>query len=127
MCLDTVSKRKPKPEGTGWKVFREYNGVLYGEFQNTSKVCPVGKWLKENDYKSVGYKMSISGPSYLLGWHVFKRKKDAKKWMNNLRRVVRKVEYRKAHTQGKQEMGPIVSPIILSCIVAKEIKILPNG
>ena len=131
MCLNTVSKRKPRETGFGWKMFDVRDGELYGEYYAPGMVRPIDKWLKEGDYKDPQGNMItfVPEPDYPAGWHIYKRKKDAENWAYlRLSVVVHKVEYRKAHTQGKQRVYLIWSnerPVFYNCVVAKEIKILP--
>ena len=129
MCLNVVSKKKPRETGFGWKVFGMLNGGLYGDCFTIAKVRPIDKWLKEEDYRDAPQKQTIGtgeyGVRYPAGFHIFKRKKDAKEWDFPRCTQIYKVEYRKAHAQGEQRIELIGPPIYLDCIVAKEIKILP--
>ena len=51
MCMGKVDKKKPKPEGTGFKVFEKgWSGDLYGSI-SLAGPYPVGTWIKAKDYK----------------------------------------------------------------------------
>lgn len=119
MCLRKVSQKKLKSTGFGWKVFYERNGKLYGEFYGMLKSRPLGKWLNEKKYRRIFRRKFIKTYGYLAGWHIFKKKKDAKFWCDSCgQMVVYKVEYRGVHAQGYQAGS--------MCVVAKKIKILPR-
>jgi len=132
MCLSSVSKRKPKPDGSGWKIFLEQeDGTLLSRYFDTYTL-PVDVWLDEKDFRMVlshdwierQKRIRKKGiESYRCGWHIFKKEKSAKFWNRRENKVfvLRKVEYRDAHTQGTE-----INDIIPDCIVAKEIKILPE-
>lgn len=122
MCLTKQSWVRKK-EGFGWKVFaqRKSNGKLYstdcvpkGE---QKKSRPVGKWITSKPCKVF--------VEYIVGFHIFKRRKDAKficsKYYGH---VVRKVQYREARIK-----GPVTwrwDWYVTPTIVADGIKILPD-
>jgi len=113
MCLSTISKKRPKPEGIGYKVFVRCGvGVkrIRGEFSGGTR--PIGKWLKARDPK-------IIGSTYKLGFHIFTRLSSVKQWHCGGEEVIFKVKYRKARLRGWQEyMG------LLPVVVADEIYIM---
>ena len=102
MCLDKISKKKPNPEGKGWKVFfastswtgRGLMAVVY----SCGKTYPLNKWIHQREFYPG--KDSDKGD----GFYIFKKKRTAKFYRKNFRDTksytVRRVHYRKAHTQG---------------------------
>ena len=121
MCLETVSKRKPKETGFGWKVFNERSdGGLYGNCYIVDKVRPLDKWLNEGDYRE----HNPTGLDYPPGWHIFKKRRDAEEWPYSYGSKIHKVEYRKAHTKGTEATWPRRGLLTGCVVVAKEIKIL---
>ena len=124
MCMDKVSKKKPAPEGYGYKVFALTDGRLYGELARREKIRPVGTWLKSRNYAvsktEEGGVSPIKG-KYPTGWHIFKSLTGAEDWAYNPGFeyiVIKRVRYRQAHTEGT--IGDY------KVVVAKEIFILPN-
>lgn len=114
MCLDTVSNRKPKPEGFGWKaMYFDGSFLMYSD-----KKPPEGAWIKERDYrKSYAKNWRLIEHEYPLGFHLFKTKRGAEGYWDIGESVIKHVQYRGAIAQGEQGGAPV--------IVAKEIKILP--
>jgi len=124
MCMDKVSKKKPAPEGYGYKVFALTDGRLYGELARREKIRPVGTWLKSRNYAVLkteeGGVSPING-KYPMGWHIFKSLAGTKSWTRDggfEYVVIKRVLYRQAHTAGT--IGDY------KVVVAKEIFILPN-
>ena len=127
MCLDIVKKNYPKniEDGIGYKIFYQREKSLYGEWINNLMYRPVGKWLKEGDYRRFRdkhkKKLYNFGDRYSFGFHVFTRLKDAVAMKHtDSRFVIRKVQYKNVAVEGYQFCGAGITPII----VAKEIKIL---
>jgi len=123
MCLKIVSKEKPKPKGYGYKVFEVRNGMLVGDYTAQCKSRPVGVWLKSENYTPTPDERAFLAPiegKYPLGWHVFKTRKSAEAWMSGKisPSCIRKIKYRKAHTQG-------INRHKHNIVVAKEIYIIP--
>ena len=122
MCLDKVSKKKPAPEGIGYKVFNLRKGALFGEMAARNKVRPTGTWLNSRDYlvpKGDCFVGSIKG-KYPTGWHIFKSIIAVKDWMSTISPgdyATRRIKYRRAHTEGTTYGYKV--------IVAKEIYIIP--
>jgi hypothetical protein len=56
--------------------------TLAGDYCGVSTVRPRGKWLKAEDFTPTDDDMSSAARiyDYKPGWHVFVRKRDAKKW-----------------------------------------------
>ena len=107
MCLDTVSERKPKSTGIGYKAFKySPDGGLVGEFASKENVRPVGEWLKAKDYSPNDEERGMMGHirgEYKPGWHIYKTLDGIRDWMGGLFGeffIIKKVKYRKAHTQG---------------------------
>ena len=121
MCMDLISKKKPVPEGVGYKAFVVIGGKLYGEF-TYKKSRPIGRWLNAQNYspaKDETGMTSLSG-KYKPGWHIFKLRRGVKNWMGNYNstsHTTRKVKYRFAHTKGIMWDHEV--------IVAEEIRIIP--
>ena len=119
MCLDKITSTSPTPSGVGYKVFlkrgRQFYQVYHGPRESLPRLTK--KWLNEKDF-GYGYKLISEYISYRAGWHIFTTLKDAIIWRPDLRRTVRKVKYRNAHTLGRQTN--------LDVIVAKEIYIIPG-
>ena len=124
MCMDKVSKIKPKSEGYGYKVFnlRDEDEKLYGEFVRQDKVRPVEMWLNSRNY-SVQKRMGVVSPirgKYPVGWHIFKSLEGIKNWVNDVDAdyiAIKRVRYRQAHTEGTIDG--------YKTVVAKEIYIIP--
>jgi len=123
MCLDKVTCRKlRKTSGYGWKVFYSdgCDGLLYHDCQCVATTLLINEWLTAHE--------GLIGDEdeYTSGYHVFERRRHAIAWMGqHPRLVVRKVEYRKAHTRGTQRILVVPGWENAPTIVAKEIKILP--
>jgi len=142
MCLDTITPRKPKESGTGWKVFEKRKTKLFSDVFGEGVPIPENKWVHEDKYREQYFKHKkficvydegLAGEGvkifeYPFGWHVFKHKKDAEEWAlmgDNME--VRKIKYRRACVQGKQELASVKRDKIMSSIVvAKEIFIIPK-
>lgn len=123
MCLDKVSKTKPRPEGVGYKVFglRPGDKRLYGEIARPHKVRPTETWLNSRDYsvRTKGFVSPIRG-KYPVGWHIFKSMVAVKNWIGSFSLeycAIKRVKYRLAHTEGTTYGYKVV--------VAKEIYIIP--
>ena len=118
MCLDKVYAGKPAEKGVGYKVFRKKENILHGELQgDDKKPRSTRAWLKANDYSSqydrewkLSHKLiQIDSDSwYRPGWHIFKDLESAKIWKENVPeepdRIIKKVKYKNAHTEGKQSI-----------------------
>jgi len=121
MCMETVSRVRPKPEGIGYKAFDVRNGELYGELARGDKVRPVKEWLKARNYsvsKLSRYWLSRIKGKYPTGWHIYKSRRGIENWMQGENSyMIKKVRYRRAHTKGTTNGYGVV--------VAKEIYIIP--
>ena len=97
---------------------KEVQGFFKGGYDS----LPLDKWLEEKEHRmlSVYDRCATWTNQYPFGFHVFKTKYAASMLKNEYQRmasVIKKVEYRKAHTLGRDWNNCKV-------IVAKEIKIL---
>ena len=122
MCL-TKWTRVRKTEGFGWKIFAQKGGKLYSTDcappMEQKHPRPLGKWITATVYKSV--------LKYVVGFHIFKKRKDARyvcAYYSNKNYVVCKVHYRKARF-----LGPVIWSLGWEsretlAIVADKIKIL---
>jgi len=103
MCLHAVStSKKPKPEGEGWKVFAiriDFNGHphLVGVYHTNAPISP-SDWNKTDVSKKIG------GGLYNAGFHIFNTEEGAGRMVLGYYgfRVMLKVRYRGAHTEGTQ-------------------------
>ena len=108
-------------------MFYNINGKLYGEHFNHYKRRPINRWLNSDDYledkELLRLMCRTSHEIYPLGWHIFLRKKDAKRWREDSPEpyrkdlVIRKVLFKEVVAKGEQ--------IRCRVVVAKKIKILP--
>lgn len=108
----------------GWKVFAQEEEGLFpefgGSFKKTRNPYPIGRWITDT------YKHNLVPPVpfpsfYKSGFHVFLRKKDARKWrtIGLLAGVVRKVQFDEVITTGRQGEAPVA--------VVRKMKISPNS
>jgi hypothetical protein len=139
MCLATVSEGKPNPTGFGWKVFRVVaNSEGRPKYRGPgTKLFSENRGSREYDYNT-WYQAVIPSDEpmlrtkkwpyqdYQCGFHIALSRKDAREFIKtepvsgkNL--VVRKVEYRGAHTAG---VGTYFFPG--KQVIAEEIRILPE-
>lgn len=117
MCLETLSSKKPKSSGVGWKeFFRTHNRRLCGQFFTDNKPRPVGRWLNEKGYRSRIRKevntirVDDSKKRYPRGWHIWTEQPPQ---VFSTTFVVRKVKYTKALVLGSQGgKGVIVAKYI---------------
>ena len=114
MCLDKISSTKPAPEGIGYKIFRKRGRFLGSE--QTAELKKTKTWLAAHQPLGWG-----SRAGYTCGFHIFVGLFAARRRAIEPVEVVRKVKYRKAHTQGLQEWLTDIN-----VIVAQEIFIYPG-
>ena len=114
MCLDKISATSPAPEGIGYKVFTKHGRFLGGEYTQGSRktktwlIAETPAWWPSSRYP--------------CGFHLFPTPGVARLWGNGeVGAIVRKVKYRKAHTQGLQGWRTKID-----VIVAQEIYIYPG-
>lgn len=129
MCLDRVSSRKPKPTGTGWKVFAQHSdGSLKGYFYKELRVT--GVWLRSealvDRWHGVPISLHRTPRPCDIGFHIYTCKKDATTILQTAadwgwKNVLRKVKYRGAHAIGVGDGGWNPEAQV---VVAREIKIL---
>ncbi len=119
MCLNKIRdfevKLNKEGVGTGYKVFCEKGGELYGEYARVDKKRRVGVWLKEKNFRPRKTNNCIEpiGKRYERGWHIFITRQAADKW-NSLFQCVRKIKFRGIVTMGRNASNSKV-------VVAKEI------
>jgi len=123
MCLKSVSKRKPKSTGFGYKTY----SILYGEkklrgayndvFYKLGKSYTAQK-LPE---RLIG-RMSWENMTYKPGFHIYRFLKDINvdKGLN----VIVKVKYSRAHTIGKQKPDTYFNSKPISVVVADKITLV---
>jgi len=101
MCLSTISKYLKNTEGKGWKVFKV---SMKGDCITTTP-RPTNKWIHENKFRpsTDAFTSSYDGPEYGYGFHIFKNKKDARRWMM-LGDILKQVKYRNATVLGVQDV-----------------------
>jgi len=106
--------------GTGYKVFIEKGGKLYGEYARPEKERRRGAWLKEKNFRPRITNDCIEQieKRYKYGWHIFLTRKAADRW-RGLGQGVRKIKFRVIVTMGRSTNNSKV-------IVAKEI-FIPKG
>jgi hypothetical protein len=95
MCLGTVLKRGLNESGVGYKVLEKRNGKLYSPTVDTSKVRPVGKWLRASLWFM---------PRWLrwsAGWYICLDAEGALDFLYPYPNMaIFKVEYKNGHTRG---------------------------
>lgn len=111
MCLDRIYKRKPKISGAGYKVFvLKDNGELEGDIIS-DKTIPTETWISADGFRPGRFDngtidiTSRGASQYTLDWHIFRHLSGARWWwmMEPIKeRVIKKVSYRNAHTQGEE-------------------------
>lgn len=112
MCLDTISKIKPKAEGYFWKVFEvRPNGKYYNLFFEYNNYKTRKRWERAIPFDA-GFG---SSPSYISGFHGFARKIDANKLKKHLlsdgfreRCKVCKCKYRKGRLMGLDDIYKVI-------------------
>lgn len=121
MCLDTIDQRNLDEEGFGYKVLVRPIAALdqfRGLYQSKGGLMIHDKWYLAFE-RRLNYVDGARRP-YTSGFHIFKQRRDAVKYskyfLHNGTEVYR-VAYRHGHTLGTQDG--------MTCIVAKEMKILP--
>lgn len=126
MCLEKVSNNEHIPEasGVGWKVFdldsqeRLVSWYISGE-QQARNPYEINKW-----YEAYSFTFKDK-EEYWRGFHIFTTRRDAKKWYSAISRqsMIYKVRWRHRLATGTQYF----CGHNYSCVVAKEILILPKG
>lgn len=149
MCLDQISDKPPEPEGEGWRIFavivkddeRFYMPLYYG----TDMLFQTNKWYKNTEkvevkvYNKPWHMLILSnseGPKYISGFHIFKRREDAERYVKSLviidqysieenpwsKLAVKKVRYKDARVQGGQ-LIPLISKEEAPVVVADQMYI----
>lgn len=136
MCLRTISKTKPKSWGYGWKVFVLRDGELYSLYSHCTTYTKylTGKWIKAEATNNTPVRGTVE--TYIPQFHVLlsepesRTRKTLDPYDNcNANQLfykfgvkgiptLRKVRYRKAQVQGKDDTYPKGK-----CVVAEEIYI----
>lgn len=125
MCLQTITDNRPISQGFGWKVFRK-NPISGGPLRGATMSkydYEYDKWYKS---ENPGYKLKteLYDKVYPAGFHVVLSRNEARRFIKSYYAergtVVRKVEYRGAHTAGQ---GAPYFPG--KQVIADEIRILP--
>lgn len=124
MCMISGStKPASKESGTGYKVFETEEGsdALYGICYGSDRARPRRRWLKAIDMRTL-----LDDRTQDVGWHIYARRKDAKALLSRVPRighlrVILKVKYRGAHTEGLGDGGWNMQAKV---IVANEMLIL---
>lgn len=115
MCLQSVSKEKPASTGFGWKVFVKDGSLLRSEnrgnreYQHDVWYQANDVWYQANDGVNFTTICTSNGQVYPRGFHIALRRQDARNFLNSEygngtirgRCVIRKVEFRQAHTLGE--------------------------
>lgn len=135
MCLETISKIKPKSWGYGWKVFVVKQGKLYSLYSHITgnQSYPVNKWLQAQaihfDYDGAGHQKYIPQFHILLDNSKLLTRSDLDPYDTSSRvrphikmikgtPTLRKIRYRKAQVQGQDSTYSEGK-----CVVAGEIYI----
>jgi hypothetical protein len=111
MCLSTIQKVHKRPletEGWGWKVFKVSSGnYLYFQYRYNEQTFITNKWLRAKK-KAVRCQFP-QHKRYLTGFHIFKTKKGALRWMGGeesfifSKKVCKKVKYKNLRIIGTQD------------------------
>src|ERR1700674_2568005 len=105
MCLNSVSEKKPAKSGFGWKVFIKSKGILRSENRG-GREYQHDVWYKANPHDISMSTVQMVGirTRYPVGFHIALRRQDARNFLKseygNYTCVIRKVEFRQAHTLG---------------------------
>lgn len=98
MCIEKRFPGLPTWE-EGYKVFRCYGGNLYSELFDMENIRPANKWIR--DEKKDPIRCDIANIKYEAGFHVFKTRYAAIKWLHpENKEVIRKVKVRKPTAHG---------------------------
>jgi hypothetical protein len=133
MGLKTISAKGLNLKGFGYKVFRLEDCKLYCNAQGNGLALGIGKWLDEVKFRKQRVFWYTRPPSCLIpctyynrfyktGWHIFATRRGAKAYNSipfAFKGVIRKVEYKRGHTVGRQDFNRNGVKVI----VAKFIKI----
>jgi len=116
--------RKENNHNVGYKIFdRDHKGHLHFCLQGKYSSLPIGKWIKEEDWrhiddknkKTVGFR---DDHMYPIGFHPCLNQKEAIESHNlNAGEVIRKIYFRKVVARGWDRKG--------ATVVSKEIYIIP--
>ncbi len=120
MCLDIVSDNKHLPDaiGTGWKVFVLNGGRLVSWMGRWDDPYEINRWYEAYAFASSDILR------YYRGFHIFTTLRDAKNWDRavSAKCAICKIRWRHRLARGTQDFHNQN----YSCIVAKEILILPG-
>lgn len=117
MCLAILRDFKIS-KNYGYKIFRDHQSGLTGDYNNIEDIRPVNKWLDEYDfreYKETGEYIKCGEidfdndiNSYSTGWHIFLTKKAANQWLHDstgLCYVLKKVKFKDVVAIGYQDIN----------------------
>jgi len=110
MCLDYTIEGKPDWK-IGYKVMRQKDKHLYGEYRTEKLRRPIGKWLDEKNFQdpfssTLEFLYTKNGIFYPKGWHVYESLKDIPILLYSYY-VIRKVKCRQPLAQGYQKKSKV--------------------
>jgi len=138
--MNRVTGKAPAKSGVGYKTFGFWRGRLYPAEvaedidRKDIRPYPVGRWIRKENWGVSGedtLRAEEDGRQYLAGFHIFTSWEAALAWARGWcawgdgEEVIRRVEYRGAHTVGAQAILDVYGGRIeYEVIVADEMKIL---
>lgn len=125
MCLSRLDSSIKVKRYVGWQVFESSLGYLFSLYHGKCHIRKPGVWEEANGIRV----RVLGGSTYLSGFHIILRKKDAEELRKNLSTewndlVVRKVLFKRVLTKGWQG-GSCLYPNLTKTIVAKKRYIVP--
>lgn len=123
MCLNKVDDTSEIEDGFGYKVFIvSIKGAMYHNIMQCNKALRMDRWHKA--IQTPIY--SNYHQFYMSGFHIFKRKKDAMRYLagSGKDHVLAKVAYRNATSEGSQHIYGRDKSYYVPCVIASEMKIL---
>lgn len=98
MCLNTVSYKKIPNWKIGYKVYKKMDGKLITPCRNI-KHSLKKTYIDKNNYHLV----SANGRSYLTGYHIFRKLKDAQFYCDEINEIVVKIRFSDIVAHGTQK------------------------